>query len=159
MPTLQTTLDTSDRIVTPENIAFEYRLAGPFRRYGAWLIDLLIQGLVLIVVSLLASLFAVFDSGVIGLPLVLLSIFFLLWFYGGFFETWWNGQTPEKGRLDCASLGFKVNRSMLGKRSYATCCGMPICCPGCRWGIFLRYSWARIPKAPRACPFRWASWD
>jgi uncharacterized RDD family membrane protein YckC len=107
MPTLQTTLDTSDRIVTPENIAFEYRLAGPFRRYGAWLIDLLIQGLILIVVGLLAGLFALFDSGVIGLPLMMLSIFFLLWFYGGLFETWWNGQTPGKRALGLRVVGIQ----------------------------------------------------
>jgi uncharacterized RDD family membrane protein YckC len=107
MPTLQTTLDTSDRIVTPENIAFEYRLAGPFRRYGAWLIDLLVQFLILLLVGLIASLFAIFDSGVIGLPLTLLSIFFLLWFYGGFFETWWNGQTPGKRALGLRVVGIQ----------------------------------------------------
>jgi uncharacterized RDD family membrane protein YckC len=107
MPTLQTTLDTSDRIITPENIAFEYRLAGPFRRYGAWLIDLLIQGLMFLGVSLIAALFAFFDSGVVGIPLLILSAFFLQWFYGGFFEAWWNGQTPGKRALGLRVVGIQ----------------------------------------------------
>lgn len=107
MPALQTTLDTSDRIVTPENIAFEYRLAGPFRRYGAWLIDLLVQGLILVVLSLLLMLISVFSLEIVGAPLVLLSLFFLQWFYGGFFETWWNGQTPGKRALGLRVVGIQ----------------------------------------------------
>lgn len=107
MPTLQTTLDTSDRIVTPENIAFEYRLAGPFRRYGAWVIDLLVQGLMLLVVSLLVMLISSLDLEVIGIPLLLLSFFFVQWFYGGFFETWWNGQTPGKRAVGLRVVGIQ----------------------------------------------------
>src|SRR5436190_998224 len=33
-------LDTTVRLVTPERIVFRYPLAGPFRRYVAYLIDL-----------------------------------------------------------------------------------------------------------------------
>lgn len=36
-------LDTYIEIVTPENIAFQYRVAGPFRRLPAFLIDLAIR--------------------------------------------------------------------------------------------------------------------
>ena len=32
-------LDATIDVVTPENIAFEYRLAGPFRRLPAFLLD------------------------------------------------------------------------------------------------------------------------
>ena len=34
-------LDATIHVVTPENIAFEYRLAGPFRRLPALLLDYL----------------------------------------------------------------------------------------------------------------------
>ncbi len=107
MPALQTTLDTSDRIVTPENIAFEYRLAGPFRRYGAWLVDLLVQGVILLVIRLIAGLLMGFELDVIGGPLMMLSLFFLIWFYGGLFEAWWNGQTPGKRALGLRVVGIQ----------------------------------------------------
>src|SRR3954452_21620481 len=35
--------DTGVDIITPENIAFQYRLAGPFRRIWAYLIDFAIR--------------------------------------------------------------------------------------------------------------------
>jgi uncharacterized RDD family membrane protein YckC len=36
-------LNTTIRVVTPENIAFEYRIAGPSRRFLAYLIDLMLR--------------------------------------------------------------------------------------------------------------------
>ena len=107
MPALQTTLDTSDRIVTPENIAFEYRLAGPFRRFGAWSIDFLVQSVIFLIISLIALLFIGLDLTVISFPLVLLTIFFLNWFYAGLFEAWWNGQTPGKRALGLRVVGIQ----------------------------------------------------
>ena len=90
-------LDTSIQIVTPENIAFRYRVAGPFRRLLAYLIDLLIRlavcGVAWIVLMIVFGMLGVFGLGV-GLSLVL--TFVVMWFYGGLFETFWNGQTPGK---------------------------------------------------------------
>ena len=43
MPSDPKQLDTQIEIVTPENIAFRYRVAGPFRRLPAYLIDLAIR--------------------------------------------------------------------------------------------------------------------
>ena len=90
-------LDTVVQIVTPENIAFDYRLAGPFRRLPAYAIDLLIRFAVLFAVQLMLSFLNVF-SGTSGLfnAIFLLAMFLLEWFYGGFFETFYNGQTPGK---------------------------------------------------------------
>jgi uncharacterized RDD family membrane protein YckC len=93
-------LDTAIRIVTPENIAFEYRLAGPFRRLAAYLLDLLLR-LVFLGVCAIGLLLA---FGVVGLPELgvgaILFLWFLLdWFYGGLFEAYWNGQTPGKHLL------------------------------------------------------------
>ena len=90
-------LDTTIEIVTPENIAFEYRLAGPFRRLPAFLIDLLIRFAVWIV---LAIALAIFDASISGdevfTSLILIIAFLMEWLYGGILETYWNGQTIGK---------------------------------------------------------------
>lgn len=89
--------DTRVEIVTPENIGFEYQLAGPFRRLPAYLVDVLVRSMILF-----GGLFALMLAfGVVGLPMLGLGIWLMLWFgmewlYGGLFETYWNGQTPGK---------------------------------------------------------------
>ena len=90
-------LDTTVQIVTPENIAFRYQVAGPFRRLPAYLVDLAIR----VGVGYAATLLVMFTSTFVGMakigPGVILILWFLLaWFYGGLFETFWNGQTPGK---------------------------------------------------------------
>jgi len=93
-------LDTSIQIVTPENIAFRYYVAGPFRRLPAYLIDLLIRILIGLVLWWMLSLLTLVLGGIgflaVGLGLSLMLWFVLEWFYGGLFETLWNGQTPGK---------------------------------------------------------------
>ena len=90
-------IDTKIEIITPENIAFEYRVAGPFRRLPAYLIDLALR----VVVLWFGFVFATVVFGLIGLPEVgigigLILMFAVVWLYGGLFETYWNGQTPGK---------------------------------------------------------------
>jgi uncharacterized RDD family membrane protein YckC len=88
-------LDTRIEIVTPENIAFQYRLAGPFRRLPAYLTDLAIRGAVMIALGMaLMGTLSVF--GATSLAIWFISYFLISWFYGGLFETLWNGQTPGK---------------------------------------------------------------
>lgn len=98
MPRDLSQLDTTVQIVTPENIAFDYRVAGPFRRWPAFLLDLGIRfGLYFAIVT--ASLFiGSWGGGGLGpiLMTILITWFVLEWFYGGLFETFWNGQTPGK---------------------------------------------------------------
>jgi len=97
-------LDLSIQIVTPENIAFQYRVAGPLLRLPAYLIDLVIRwtaGMLGIAAMGLVFGAAGFDAVGVGGALVLM--FVLTWFYGGLFEALWNGQTPGK-RL----LGLRV---------------------------------------------------
>ncbi len=90
-------LDSRIRIVTPENIAFEYRLAGPFWRLPAYLVDLLIRAALLWGSSLigLTILGLTFGTGP-GWMFFFVAWFILEWFYGGLFETYCNGQTPGK---------------------------------------------------------------
>ncbi|MBN1910446.1 MAG: RDD family protein [Pirellulales bacterium] len=97
MDTQDRQLDTRIEVITPENIAFRYRVAGPFRRLPAFLIDVVIQLVAAIIIQLV--LFFVFDFvGLLGIGIGLYLIFFfiLMWFYGGLFEALWNGQTPGK---------------------------------------------------------------
>ncbi|MBL9123880.1 MAG: RDD family protein [Planctomycetaceae bacterium] len=90
-------LDTHFEMVTPENIAFQYRVAGPFQRLPAYLFDLMIQGVIIVggfLLLVLAGSLASMPGGGIGAFLVF--FFFVNWFYGGIFETLLNGQTPGK---------------------------------------------------------------
>jgi uncharacterized RDD family membrane protein YckC len=99
-------LDNRLEIVTPENIAFEYRLAGPFWRLPAYLIDLLITFASIVVVGLACLFtFGMVRLGGIGIMFFLITWFVSSWFYGGLFETFWNGQTPGK-----KLLGLRVVR-------------------------------------------------
>lgn len=95
---VQNAIDLTAVITTPENIQFAYRIAGPFRRLPALLLDFAIRGGVLFLFAFLFSLLGIalpFSGGMITL-LVLLLYFSLDWFYGLFFESAWNGQTPGK---------------------------------------------------------------
>jgi len=90
-------LDTTIEIVTPENIAFHYRVAGPFRRWPAYLLDLVIRVVVIFALWMTLGLLGAL-GGAVGLvvAIILIAYFLLEWFYGGFFETYMNGQTPGK---------------------------------------------------------------
>jgi len=92
-------IDSRIEVVTPENIAFEYRVAGPFRRMPAYLIDILIRVAALFIARwVILMLGFAGGSGMLGFGFGALMIiwFGLEWFYGGVFETFWNGQTPGK---------------------------------------------------------------
>ena len=91
MATQPEQLDSRIEIVTAENIAFKYHVAGPFRRSVALLIDMLIQVGVFIGLVMAALFFGATGLGGIGIAVGL-----VIWFYGGLFETFWNGQTPGK---------------------------------------------------------------
>lgn len=97
-------IDLTVRIQTPENIEFEYRLAGPFRRVPAFLLDFVFRMLIIFgcwiaflfvgqLISGIGSFGITFDLGVF---LLFVFQFLLQWFYGAFFEAYWNGQTPGK---------------------------------------------------------------
>ena len=69
-------LDTTIEVVTPENIAFEYQLAGPFRRLPAFLIDLFLRVafffLLLFAIVIIGGFFTVILAAVLC-PLCLFS--------------------------------------------------------------------------------------
>lgn len=88
-------IDTTIEIITPENISFRYRAAGPFRRLPAFLIDLAIRATTVFVIAITTAMFGVVLQG-LSVALFLVAVFLLTWFYGAFFETVMNGQTPGK---------------------------------------------------------------
>jgi uncharacterized RDD family membrane protein YckC len=93
--------DTQIELITPENIAFHYRIAGPFRRLPAYLIDLLIRGAVMMGAFMgLSFVFGYALSSMYTALGISAVLFYLLdWFYAAVFEAWWNGQTPGKRLL------------------------------------------------------------
>lgn len=96
MPLRQPPLDATIRVVTPENIAFEYRLAGPFRRLPAFVLDMAIRTAVIIGLAILLSLTVSFASPGLAMGLIIIANFLIGWFYGAVCETFMNGQTPGK---------------------------------------------------------------
>ncbi len=100
MADLHRQLDTRIEIITPENISFSYRLAGPFRRVLAYLIDVVIR-IVIVTGLLFGSTFVLgpLHAWGFGVGIALVAWFVLDWFYGGVFETLWNGQTIGKRAL------------------------------------------------------------
>lgn len=94
-------LDTTVRLVTPERIVFQYPLAGPFRRYVAYLLDLFLVSF-LVAVAALAIVVLSFGARSSGGP-ILVAYFVLFWGYRGVCEALFNGQTVGK-RL----LGLRV---------------------------------------------------
>ncbi|RMF37638.1 MAG: RDD family protein [Planctomycetota bacterium] len=106
MSTASDKIDCRVRVVTPENIAFEYRLAGPFQRLPAFIFDFLARCVIFIGLVFMTGL--VFSqiplggtlTGVLGV----LLFFFLSWFYGIFFETRFNGRTLGKMLVGLRSI-------------------------------------------------------
>lgn len=88
-------LDSKIAIVTPENIAFQYRVAGPFRRLPAFLCDMAICGLMYAGLAFVVGFLGFFISG-LAQAIMMIAFFLIYWFYGGLFETFMNGQTPGK---------------------------------------------------------------
>lgn len=114
-------LDTTIGVVTPENIAFEYQLAGPFRRLPAYLIDLAVRWTIIIVVLLVitmigGSLASIANFlGPLTSAVALVAFFLINWFYGTFFEAYYNGRTI--GKWFCGIRVIEVDGRPVSVRS------------------------------------------
>ena len=101
-------IDSTIDVVTPENISFQYQVAGPFRRFPAFVIDLSVRFAIWLGLALVMALGGVIGGsggGAVGIAVWLVLWFVMEWFYGGILETYWNGQTVGK-RI----LGIRVLR-------------------------------------------------
>src|SRR5690606_34159862 len=82
-------------IRTPENVTFEFELAGVASRALAWGIDVLVMGaLILGATQLLTPLAAAI--GEMANALVYIVAFVVQWWYATILEWWWGGQTIGK---------------------------------------------------------------
>jgi uncharacterized RDD family membrane protein YckC len=102
-------LDTTRPIETPEGIELNLRVAGPAIRALAWVIDFGIR-----IIIYLALLFIFSSLGKFGIGLLLISIFFLEWFYPVLFEVYRQGATPGKRKMKIKVLherGTPINWS------------------------------------------------
>ncbi len=91
-------LDTIAAVDSPEQIRFEYRVAGPARRALAYLVDLLIKAAVLIGLGFLLMLGGFDYDQLTGWTtgLYALVAFSLEWGYNVLFESLTGGRTPGK---------------------------------------------------------------
>jgi uncharacterized RDD family membrane protein YckC len=97
-------IDCVVRLVTPERILVVHPLAGPFRRFAAYLIDLSLLTLCTLLLAFAAFFLAALSGGsaaVMGPALV--AFFVLSWGYGAFCEGVFNGRTVGK-----VCLGIRV---------------------------------------------------
>jgi len=93
-------LDTTISVVTPENISFEYQLAGPFRRLPAYLIDVAVRwGFLIALAIAVVMVLGMIGGGPAGPFLMagsMITYFVVTWFYGTILETYFNGRTVGK---------------------------------------------------------------
>lgn len=94
---------TEAGLITPEAIVLGLPIASVGSRSVAILIDLLIQGGALILLSFAAISVAAVDLGWVGFSIILLAVFAVLFGYPTAFETFWRGRTPGK-----AAMGLRV---------------------------------------------------
>jgi len=111
-------VDTTIAVVTPENIAFDYQLAGPFRRLPAYLIDLVVRwgivfGLV-VIIWLIGGLIDLSGMSAYTRAVLLISHFMLAHFYGTFMECYFNGKTV--GKWSCGIRVVNVDGSPVDLR-------------------------------------------
>ncbi len=109
MRSLSTQLDTTCELVTPENVKFEYRLAGPMLRSFAYAIDFLVKALILVLLAV-----ALKPFGEIGGGLFLVIMFVIEWLYFVAFETFTNGQSI--GKRACSLRVINVNGTPLSSQ-------------------------------------------
>src|SRR5690606_13881859 len=93
-------LDTYREVITPEGVPLHLPAAGPVPRALAWLIDLALRAVVLMVLASILGLL-----GALGQGVYLVGLFLVVWAWPIAFEVLWNGQTPGKRALGLRVVG------------------------------------------------------
>lgn len=102
-------LDTTYDVVAPENTAFSYRVAGPFLRALAFMIDLIAMFFYFLGTTLGGAYLMVkldLDSDFaenVAFALILFNVLFVFWFWNAIWEACWSGRTLGK-----ACCGLRV---------------------------------------------------
>ncbi len=93
-------LDTIVRLPTPEHADVAFRVAGPLARLLAWVIDVALRVVAVIVLGL-----PLLVLGNVGIGAILLVWFVLDWLVGGWLEWRFEGRTPGKRCLGIRVVG------------------------------------------------------
>ena len=104
-------LDTRYRVEIPGGIHLETQVVGPVARCYAFLIDLIIRGIILMLLTL-ASVFLGFSG--IGGGFFLIFLFIIEWLYPVLFEVLARGQTPGKKLLGITVVNDDLSPVTLG---------------------------------------------
>lgn len=120
--TTEQKIDCVVRVVTPENIEFEYMLAGPFQRLPAFIIDFVLRTVLFFAAIIFGALIGIPALGtpVASIFLGLLAFFLLSWLYGTLMEAHFNGRTVGKiliGLRVISSDGRPINGSQAALRN------------------------------------------
>lgn len=89
-------IDTVLEIDTPEHLAFRTRIAGPGRRMFAWIVDLVLGGLILTALVFLLGTVAAIGAEGLGTGLTFLALFVYNWFYFTIWEQLSGGRSAGK---------------------------------------------------------------
>ena len=104
-------LDTRYRVEIPGGIHLEAQVVGPIARCYAFLIDLLIRGVILIALTLASIPLGLYG---IGGGFMLIFMFIIEWLYPVLFEVLARGQTPGKKILGIAVVNDDLSPVSLG---------------------------------------------
>lgn len=87
-------IDNIAKHPTPEGLLLTLMPAGLMPRLWAWLIDVLIKAIIIIVVAIISAFFGTAGAGIIAI-----TYFIITWLYPVYFEVYRSGMTPGKKRL------------------------------------------------------------
>jgi len=96
-------LDTLQAVELAEGIEIRLRMAGPMLRAGAYLIDFLIRGTILLLGGIIVAFGGIVIGEQVAGGVMLLAWFLLDWLYPVFFEASKRGATPGK-----RAMGLRV---------------------------------------------------
>jgi uncharacterized RDD family membrane protein YckC len=92
----QPRLDTLQRVELAEGVEIHLRMAGPYVRVLAYLIDLMIRGVIVFLGWLFVILGSMLWGGNVSQGLLLLMLFFVMFFYYVLYEAGKRGASPGK---------------------------------------------------------------
>jgi uncharacterized RDD family membrane protein YckC len=166
-------LDTLQSVELAEGVEIRLRIAGPLPRASAYLIDLLIRVLLLLLGIIASSMLGMALGGRVANGLMLLAWFLLDWLYPVVFEAGRRGATPGKRLMGLRvvqasgsplTLGQAVVRNFLrfidGMPLFTYAFGMTSCLATRRFqrlgdlaaGTLVVYSRVSAPTMPAAGP-------
>lgn len=127
-------LDCHARVITPENIEFEYDLAGPFQRLPAFLFDVAVRVACFLALLFVGGMLLPFLplGGTLVNVAAVIGFFLLSWFYGMFFETRFNGRTIGKMVFKLRAIstdGRPINASQAALRNLLRLADMNLLLP------------------------------